>query len=113
MRVGYTHDLALVFEYQNMIDVLPGAEFGVLHPPRFDQTSDLRYIQFRKSRIVFGTVTEHPRDSRCRMVPECARGGLERLWRAWPHARMIVIENVNAAVVVVPHAADSRIAGTE
>src|ERR1043165_2546236 len=113
MRVGNAHRLALVFKDKHVLDLVQRAQLAILFLPHAEQVLDRSRLELRERETVIGTVTNYARDSSRRSIAINARRRLQCLRSVEADARMIVVKNKSAGVVVVARAADAKVAGTE
>ena len=96
-----------------MIDLFAGAKLSILFLPHLEQVFDLGWLEFSQRQRVVWAVANYACDSRRRLVAINARRRLQRLRRLKANARMIVVKNKRAGVVVVSSAVDAQVAGAE
>src|SRR5262245_36344325 len=104
--VGDADDLAFVLEDQYVVDLFARAELQILLLPDAHQVGDFHGIEFGEGQVVARAVADDAGDSRGGPVAVNARRRVEPDRCVNADARMIVIEDKRARVIVVALAAD-------
>src|SRR5262249_39219870 len=113
VRVGDADHFAFVLEDQHMIDLFVRAKLDVLLLPNAHQVGDLAGLEFGQRRVVARAVADDSRYACRGTVAVNPLWACDMARRVETNARMVVIEDERARVIVIALAADARIAGTE
>ena len=113
MRIRNADRFAFVFKDQHMLDFFARAKLSILFLPHAKQVLDRGRLELGERETVIWAVTNYSRDSRRWLIAINARRLLKCLRSIEADARMIVIKNESAGVVVVSRAADAQVTGAE